>query len=454
MEQTINPRKELFENTPVPKAVLTLAFPTVAACLVMVLYNLADTFFVGLLNDASETGAVTLAAPVLLAFNAVTNLFGTGGASMVSRALGRKETETAALSANLSFYGGLFFALLYSLISVVFKEPLLTILGATADTAQKTQAYLFWTVTLGSLPAILNIVLSNLVRAEGRAVHASVGTLLGCLLNILLDPIFILPWGLDMGAAGAGAATFLSNCVALLYYVILLIIKRKDTIVRLSPTLFRLDRTVLKGIFGVGIPASIQNLLNVTGMTVLNNFAAAYGAEAVSAAGIAHKLGLIPLYIAMGVAQGIMPLVGYNYGSGNRARMREAVNITERFELISMVILGGLCTIFSSQLISLFMKNELIVQYGSILLKGQALALPFLGYDFMGVSVFQACGMGKTSLVFAIARKIILEIPALFILNRLFPLYGLGFAQLAAEVVLSIAAFILLRRILKDPEAA
>ena len=194
-------KTQLFERTAVPKAVMTLAVPTVLSSLVMVLYNLADTYFVAQLNDSIQNSAVTLAAPVLLAFNAINNLFGVGASSMMSRALGRKDYETVYQSSALGFYCSLFSAAAFSVLYTVFRTPFLTVLGADSSTSAATAEYLKWTVTCGAVPSILNVVLAYLVRSEGSSLHASVGTMSGCILNIILDPIFILPWGLGMGAA-------------------------------------------------------------------------------------------------------------------------------------------------------------------------------------------------------------------------------------------------------------
>lgn len=171
-----------------------------------------------------------------------------------------------------------------------------------------TGNYMFWTVSCGAAPAILNVVMAHLVRSEGASLHASIGTMSGCFLNMILDPIFILPGGLNMGAAGAGCATFLSNCFACIYFFILLYVKRKNTYVCVDPKRFGFKKEIVVGICSVGIPASIQNLLNVTGMTILNNFTSAYGADAVAAMGIAQKINQVPFQIALGFSQGIMPL--------------------------------------------------------------------------------------------------------------------------------------------------
>lgn len=445
-------KTELFESMPIPRAVMKLAIPTVLSSLVMVLYNLADTYFVGMLNNAVENAAVTLAAPLLLAFNAVNNLFGVGSSSMMSRSLGKKDYETVYRSAAFGFYCSIFAGLLFSIAYTVFQVPLLNLLGATEETLGATTGYARWTVTFGAVPAILNVVLAYLVRAEGAAMHASIGTMSGCFLNILLDPIFILPWGLNMGAEGAGLATFLSNCVACLYFFVLLYVKRGRTYVCVNPKMFSFKRHIVVGVCAVGIPASIQNLLNVTGMSVLNNFTSAFGSNAVAAMGIAQKINSVTVQIALGLSQGIMPLISYNYASGNIKRMKKTFFFTARIALVFLVLMEIAYYAGARTWVGLFMQDQQIVDYGARFLQGFCLGMPFLAIDFLAVGVFQACGLGKNAFLFAILRKVVLEIPALFILNALFPLYGLAYAQFAAELVLAIAAVIVLARLFRRLE--
>lgn len=445
-------KTRLFETVSIPRAVMTLSVPTMISALVMVIYNLADTYFVGMLNDSVQNSAVTLAAPVLLAFNAVNNLFGVGSSSMMSRGLGRKDYDTVYRSSAFGFYCALFCGILFGAFCTIFKTPLLKVLGADEITAAATGGYLKWTVSCGAVPAILNVVIAYLVRAEGSSLHASIGTMSGCLLNIILDPLFILPQFLNMGAAGAGLATFLSNCAACLYFFVLLFVKRGKTYVCIKPTMFGFKRTVMLGVFAVGIPAAIQNLLNVTGMTVLNNFTSGFGSDAVAAMGISYKINMVPMQISMGLGQGIMPLVSYNYASGNVKRMKKAITFTIKISMIAMISVAALYFVFAGGLISLFMESETVVAYGKSFLRGMCLGIPFLALDFLAVGVFQACGMGKKSLLFAILRKIVLEIPALFILNYFFPLYGLAYAQMTAEIILAAAAIVVLTRIFRKLE--
>ncbi len=443
-------KSELFEQLPVPQAARRLMIPTILSSLVMVIYSMADTYFVGRLNNPIENSAVTLAAPVLLAFNAVNNLFGVGSSSMMSRALGRKEYDTVRRSSAFGFYCALFCGVVMSVLCTVFFTPLLHLLGADADTIASTAAYMRWTVLFGAAPSILNVVMAYLVRSEGSALHASIGTMSGCILNMILDPLFIMPWGLNMGAAGAGFATFLSNCVACCYFFCLVYIKRKSTYVSIHPKDFGIRKEIVAGVCGVGIPASIQNLLNVTGMTILNNFTASYGPDAVAAIGIVQKIYLVPMQIAMGGSQGVMPLVGYSYSAKNYKRMKETILFIAKVMVPSLIVASIFCYVFSGQLVGLFMEKEEIVYYGRIFLHAYSLAMTFLAVDFLAVGVFQAIGMGKKSLLFAVLRKIVFEIPALFVLNYLWGVNGIGYAAFVAEFMLGLCAVWMLRRIFRS----
>lgn len=437
-------KTELFERTPIPKAFLTLTIPTIMSSLVMIFYNLADTFFVGMLNDPIQNSAVTLAAPVMMAFYAITNLFGVGSSSMMSRAMGRHDFETVYKSSAFGFWCGAICALTLSIVTTAFKVPLLSLLGATDETYVATSEYMLWTVTCGALPSILNVLLSNMVRAEGSALHASIGTMSGCLFNIILDPLFILPQFLNMGAVGAGLATFVSNCFACIYYFVLLIVRRQKTYVCIDPRKFSFEKEIVLGVFGVGIPAAIQNLLNVMGMTIFNNLTASFGPDAVAGMGIAQKVNQVAFSVAMGLSQGIMPLIGYNFASKNITRMKKTVLFSVRISVIFLIIATIFFRVNSENLVRLFMSNDEIVYIGARILRGFCLTLVFIAIDFITVGIFQACGKGGISLVFAVLRKVIFEIPFTVIFNKIVPLYGLAYAQTFAEILLSIIATVVL----------
>lgn len=451
MSETLSKEKiQLFETMKVSKAVAKLSVPTVFACLVMVLYNLVDTFFVGMLNDPNETTAVTLVAPVILLFNMVNNLFGVGTGSLMSRALGIKDYDTVKKTSAFGIYSAALCGIIFSFVAIIFHDPILNLLGSQSADYAATSEYMKWTVLFGAVPTILNVVMAYMVRSEGSSLHATIGTVLGCVINMILDPFFILPFGLNMGAAGAGCATFIANCIATLYFIIYILINRNKSFVSLDIRTAAPTKDILKEVFGVGVPSAIQNILNVTGMTILNNKMSVYGTQAVSAIGIAHKLAMIPMYISMGIGQGIMPLIGYNFSSNNKKRIRQTIIFTIEISAGIVLILVASAIIFPEAIVRSFMDNALVIEYGSAFLRTLCYATPFFSLDFLAVGVFQACGFGKYAFYFAIARKVILEIPAIFILDKLYPMYGIPYSQVISEIVLSVAAVILIRKIVKD----
>ena len=431
MNVDMSKRQDLFETMPIMKAIMIMSLPMVLSSLVTILYNLSDTFFVATLNDSLQTAAVTLSAPILLSFNIVNNLFGVGSSSLMSRMLGIKKFDIVKKVSNICFYCCVGCGVIFSLLFIFFEHEFLVILGVDLQTMAATQEYMFWTVKLGATPAILNVVMAYLVRSEGASLQASIGTMSGCFLNIILDPFFVLPQYLNMGVAGAGMATFISNCIACLYFIVFIMLKRKQTFIDISP-------------------AAIQNLLSVISMTVLNHFTVFYGVDAVSAMGISHKIVMIPLQVVLGFSQGIMPLISYNYANRNVQRMRNVLYVSLKFSISILIVLCIIFMMFASYLMSIFVDIPHVIQMGSVLIRFSCVQLPFLCIDYVTVCVFQACGLGGYALIFAILRKIVLEIPFLYLWDYLYPFYGLSIATPTTEVILAIIAIIKLKKILTE----
>ena len=439
-------KEELFERMPVTKAIFTLTIPMIISSVVSIIYNLSDTFFVGKLNNPVENAAVTLVAPAMTLFYAITNLFGIGASSLMSRKLGLKEYDNVKKASATGIYFGLFFAVLLSLATLIFSSPILHLLGTSEETYSVTSRYLFWTVGMGSVPGIMNILFSFIIRSEGRAMQASIGAISGCLLNIILDPFFILPFGLNLGAAGAGLATFISNCFALLYFIVLLIIIHGKTYVSVNPRNISFNPEILKNIFVVGFPGVIQNNLNVVSMTIFNNLAAGFGTLAVASIGIVNKVNQLPIQIIFGFSQGVMPLIGYNFSSKNTARVKESIKKIFEITLATLMVVLAIYFGASKQIVRLFMDNDDVVQIGSKFLKGFGLSLPFMCVDFVVVGISQAFGMGRYAFVFSIFRKAVFEIPFILLFSNIFGLFGLAFAACCAEILMSIIALVVLKK--------
>lgn len=435
-------RDELFESSPIWNAIFTLTIPMIISSIVSMVYNLSDTYFVGALNDSVQNAAITLTAPAMTLFYGITNLFGIGASSLMSRSMGLKDTETVKKASATGIYLGLFCAVVLSVVTLTFHDQALAILGTDSVTYQATKDYMFWTVGLGSVPGIMSIMFAYLLRAEGRSLQASIGQMSGCILNIIMDPFFIFSWGLGLGAEGAGLATFIANCVACIYFLIYLFKERENTYVSLRFKYITLKKQILSNIFIVGIPGVFQNVLNVLSMTILNNIVAGYGADVVAAVGIANKINQLPIQVVFGFTQGVMPLIGYNYASKNYPRMKETIKKTY---IVTLSVLFAILILFNlagQPIVRMFMDNDAIVATGSWFLSGFGFSLPFMCIDFMVVGISQAFGMGKYALSFSFLRKLFLEIPFIFLLNGLFQVRGIAYAQCLTEITMAVVALI------------
>ena len=450
MNQKKISREELFEKAPVWTAIFSLTIPMIISSLVAMIYNLSDTYFVGVLNNSVQNASITLTAPAMPLFYGITNLFGIGASSFMSRSMGQKDMETVKRASATGLYLGLIGAMLLSAITILFNTPTLRVLGTDDITYHATRDYLFWTVCLGSVPGIMSIMFSYLLRAEGRSLQASIGQMSGCILNIILDPFFILPFGLNLGAAGAGLATFRANCVACTYFLIWILKEGDKTYVCLDPHYITLKRKVLSNIFIVGIPGVFQNILNVLSMTILNNIVAEYGADVVASVGIANKINQLPIQIVFGFTQGVMPLIGYNFAAKNFRRMKESIRKTYMVTLSALFCILILFNVAGQPIIRIFMDNDEIVRTGAWFLSGFGISLPFMCVDFMVVGISQAFGMGKPALMFSFLRKLFLEIPFILLLNTLAGVMGIAYAQCATEIIMAMAAFIVQWHILKN----
>ena len=442
-------RTEIFENTPIKKAVLLQIVPAIASQMIALLYNLADTYFVGLINDPVQTAAITVVSPCFVMLTAISNLFGVGGASAIARALGKKEPDRARQIASVSFWGGLVMGILFALLFWLLERPILTLCGAREETFAVVMAYAKWVVVIGGPWTVLNTLLANLVRAEGSARRAFVGVSLGGVLNIALDPLFVLPRFLGWGAAGAGIATAISNMAATVYFLCGIFRRRQDTVLSVAPGHLRHTRAHLGGILVIGFPSALQYALTVVAVAAQAKFVSAYPTEAVAALGIVKKIDQLPLYFSIGVANGLLPLLAYNHAAGNTARRSQAF----RFGTLTAVSFSLCCLIlfelFAGPLVGLFIKNPQTVAYGASFLRLMVTAMPMMSVCYPMIVQFQAMGKAGESLICSVLRKGVLDIPLLFIMDALLPLYGCMLVQPTVDSISLIVALLLSRRIRK-----
>ena len=446
-------RTEIFERMPVRRAVQKQIIPAVAGQMIALIYNLADTYFVGMLNDPNETAAVTVVSSSFLMLTAISNLFGVGGASLLARCLGQRDTEGARRTAGISFWWGMIGGCAFSAAFLALASPILTLCGADADTYALAFGYAKWTVVIGGPATILNTLLANLIRAEGGAVAAAAGGSFGGLLNIALDPLFVLPAFLGYGAVGAGAATALSNIAAMLFFLVYLLVRRRTTLVSLDVRHLRYTRVQLPRILSVGLPSAVQYALTVVAVSAQMHFVSAYGTAAIAGLGIVKKLDQLPLYFSMGVANGLLPLLAYNYAAGNHRRRRDVFRLG-CFVSVAFALLCLVCyELFAPALVGLFIDDAATQQYGAAFLRIMVTAMPLMAVCYPMIIQFQAMGKAKASLVCSVLRKGVLDIPLLFLLDGLLPLYGCMMVQPIVDAVSLVAAVVFYLRINRAAQA-
>lgn len=405
----------LLEQVPVPRAVARLAIPTILSQLVVLVYHLADSIFVGRTGDPNQMAALTLAFPIYMLVTGLANLFGVGGSSLISRCLGTGEREKAARTSTFSLYTALACALVMSLALAAGMEPLLRLLGASEQTIGYTAQYLFYVMVLGALPTVAALVLSNLIRSEGRTREASVGVTIGGLLNLVLDPLLI--FGLRMDVAGAGLATMLSNCVSLVYYIIILRAMRGKSVLCFDPRRYAPRREIVSEVLLVGFPAACLILLGSTSNAVLTRLASEYSDISVAAFGVTQKIGDMAKQVGIGLTQGVMPLIGYNFAAGNHRRVRETLRVSFGAVLVFSILFTAAAELLAARLVALFIPDAATVALGARYLHRWILCTPSMCLVLLLNSVFQSMGLWKQSLLITFLRQICIYIPLLFWMN-------------------------------------
>ena len=309
---------DLFEKVSVPKAVATMAVPTMISMLVVVIYNMADTFFIGQTQDPLQVAAVSLATPVFMIFMALGNLFGIGGSSAISRALGEKHKERAWHISSFCCYGAVGLGVIVAFFSMLGMEGILKLIGASENTIGFARQYLM-IISIGAPTILFSTAFANILRGEGAARESMVGNLLGTIVNIVLDPVMILMLG--WGVTGAALATIIGNIAACLFYLQYFL--RKKSTLSISWKYFKAGDGIAKSVVAIGIPASLNNILMSFANIILNQALVGYGDTPVAAMGVAMKSNMLVVLLQIGLCVGIQPLIGYNYGAGNKKRLMQ-----------------------------------------------------------------------------------------------------------------------------------
>lgn len=429
---------ELFEHAPVPKAYFTMALPVVMGMVVNLVYNIVDTFFIARTQNAQLVAGVSLCAPIFTLMIALGDIFGLGGSSLISRLFGEKKDEEGKRASGFCFYAAILCGILVMILLLLLKTPVLHLLGATDETIGYAGQY-YQYLALGAPFIIVALTPGNLIRTEGLALQSMAATILGAVVNIILDPVFI--FGLNMGAGGAAIATVIGNAasvVLLVYFV-----RTKSRKLTVSPKNIKISGAAVVSILAIGIPASVTNIMQSFGIALTNRFLAGYGTEKVAAMGIAMKVNMIVVLVMVGFAFGAQPLLGYNYGAGNKKRLREFIRFDLMVEIGFAIVCALVLALLAPQFVRLFMKDESIVQSGSLMLRCLLISSPMIAVVLVFTTLFQAEGKALSALILSISRQGVIFACCIIVLKMLVGYMGVICAQAVSDVITGVIALAL-----------
>ncbi len=447
--------KELFETMPVPRALAKMAIPAIVTQLITLIYNIADTYFIGQTDNPYMVAATSLVLTVFLMLTALSNLFGVGGGTLVVRLLGQKREDEAEKAASLSLIMALGASALFSVLGFVFMNPLLRVLGASDNTIEYARQYFFFVIVIGGIPTVLSATMSSMVRNIGHSSEAAFGLGMGGVLNVILDPIFmfvLLPSGYEV--MGAAIATMISNVIAFIYFIIIYRRLTGSTVLKLPRKIERIESPSMKSLFSVGVPAAASVLLFDVTNIVINRLSSGYGDFQLAAMGIVMKIERLPLNIGIGICMGMTPLIAYNYAANNAKRMKGFFNTARIAGLAVAFCSVALYYVFAPFIIEAFISEAETIKYGTEFLRARCFATPLMFLSFNMVNYMQAVNKGKISLLLAVIRQLCLNIPIVLLLNYFFAMQGIIWTQAVADFFNVIASYVIYYFVTKQKRKA
>ncbi len=441
--------RELFESENITASILKLSLPTIAGQIILVIYNMADTFFIGLTDNDAMLTSVTVCMPAFMFLSAIANLFGVGGASTVSRALGMKSTERAGAASSYAIWGTAAVTITYCALITLFNRPFLQFLGGShPDVFGYAKQYMFVVVSAGGVFTAEATLFSHLLRAEGHSLQAGFGVMFGGILNIALDPLFmfvLLPKGMEN--LGAAISTMLSNIISFIYFIVVYrnMIRRGSSL-RAKPDRKVLDTDIPEEVFRTGISACIMTLMENISYAVLENLMMRAGVAYQAGIGVAKKINMLAHCITRGMTQGVLPFIAYNFAAHKTARMRSAFRLSAMMSVCMASFCMMIALLFDRQLIGLFINHEGIsLDYGAKFLQILCIGGPFSAFAYSVISFFQAVEESLRSFLLALLRKGALDIPLMLVLNRIISIYGIVLATPVADIICCLSALIMFR---------
>lgn len=436
----------ILKNEKVSKAILKLSIPMVMGMMIQVLYNLIDTYFVGMLNDSNQLAAANISLPVFMMLMAISGIVGSGASSYISRCLGNEDYDEANKTVSIAAGILVVMSIFIMIIGILSSSSIAKGLGSDEFTYDYTYQYIT-IMFMGAIPTMCSYALGQIIRSEGNILQSVIGLVLGTFVNIVLDPIFI--FGFNMEIKGAAIATVIGQTSTLIYFIYSFMSGK--TTLKINLKQIKYDKNIFKEIFTIGIPASLNQMLMGIATVIVNNVAVAYGTIVVASMGVAMKIMTIGTFIFMGFSAGCQPLVGYNYGCKNIPRVKEIIKkgiiITSMIGLTLVLIFG----VFTKPIIGLFSNDTKVIEEGVKILRALMLSLPFVGGQMISTTAAQSMGRAVVAFILSISRQGLVYIPLLIILNKAFGLSGFIYAQPIADVImLTFSSILLFKVILKD----
>lgn len=434
---------ELFEKAPIHKAYFKFALPVVFSMVISLIYNMVDTYFIARTGNTNLIAGVSLSAPVFTLMIAFGDVFGLGGSSLISRLFGEKKDEDGKRISVFCFYAAILFGILVTAVMLLFRMPILKLFGTDADTLPYASQYYTY-IAIGAPFIILALTPSNILRTEGLASESMIGSILGSVVNIVLDPLFIFTLG--MGAAGAALATVIGNIFTDLFFVWVIVKKSKR--LSIHPKLLHIHPAEFGQLLVIGIPASITNIMQSLGITLTNRYLLSYGNLKIASMGIVMKVNMICVLVLVGFAFGAQPLIGYNYGAKNKDRLKEILKFSYTFLGVLSVSLASLLALAAPLMMRLFVKDTEMIATGVPMLRLQLAGMLFVAIVLVTTTTFQSAGKALGAFLLSISRQGVFLILTLAAGSALFGYYGILAAQACSDFLTALLAVFLFRKMI------
>ncbi len=427
----------VYEEKNNSRAIMRVGLPAMLGQLTTLIYNIADTFFVSLTKEPATIAAVTLCAPILLIIMSIACIFGMGGSSVIARLLGEEKEKESGATMNFCVYGMAIAGIITLVLGLIFLHPLAEISGADTDNITYTCDYLKW-IFAGAPFIMLANGFVHLFRSVGLIKEGTIGLILGNVINMVLDYMFIAILG--WGTSGAALATSLGFVCATIYYISCMIREehRGNQLVPLAPGRFSPNAAMIRNVVSIGVPGALITVLMSVSNIVLNNYIGIYGSDAVASCGIAYKLDMVPILLSVGLSQGVAPLVGYCYGRNEKKRMSDLMKCAILYGVILGAVFTFVFMLLGKPLAAIFLQDEALIIQTEYFLRVLSLSAPLLGIINMITSYFQALGKAVKSLVVTVLRNAVLFIPGVILLNHFWKINGVIAAQPVVEAVLTV----------------